>query len=129
MRKLVFLLLILQALHSGEFAQAQSAPHEHDTSGTSYRIHVTINSAGKVRVVVDNPENLRYKIEIADHRNRIVYQEFTSNDHYRRHIDISSILGDTAQIILSIDKKRFVYHIEGEKIINAYKVNAVVAQR
>jgi hypothetical protein len=102
---------------------------EHDTSRTSYRIHVSINSAGKIRVVVDNPESLRYKIEVADYRDRVVYQEFTSHDHYRRHIDISSILGDTAQVILSIDKKRFVYHIEGEKIRNAYKVNAVIAQR
>jgi hypothetical protein len=102
---------------------------ESDTSKTSYRIGVSINAEGKVRVAVDNPESLRYKIEIADHRNHVVYQEFTSHDQYRRHIDISPILVDSAQVILSFDKKRFVYQVEREKMKSAYKVNAVIARR
>ncbi|CAG5068024.1 hypothetical protein DYBT9623_00752 [Dyadobacter sp. CECT 9623] len=102
---------------------------EADASKMSYRIHVSINAEGKVRVAVDNPESIRYKIEIADYRDRVVYQEFTSHDQYRRHIDISPILADSAQVILSIDKKRFVYRVEREKMRNAYKVNAVIAQR
>ena len=102
---------------------------EADTAKTSYQINVSINAEGKVRVAVNNPESLRYKIEIADHRNNVVYQEFTSHDQYRRHIDISPILVDTAQVILCIDKKQFVYHIAREKIRSVYKVDPVVAQR
>jgi hypothetical protein len=130
--KLVIARLKTEALPS-EPAKSKASPSpdsiKHDTSGTPYRIHVSINSTGKIRVVVDNPEGLRYKIEVADYRNHVVYQEFTSHDHYRRHIDISSILGDTAQVILSIDKKRLVYHIEREKSKSAYRVNQVIAQR
>jgi hypothetical protein len=111
-----------KATHSSQSLEA-------DTSKTSYRIHVSVNVEGKVRVAVDNPESLRYKIEIADYRDRVVYQEFTSHDQYRRHIDISPILADSAQVILSIDKKRFVYRVEREKMRSAYKVNAVIAQR
>jgi hypothetical protein len=110
------------------------APHslqspEANTSKTSYRISVSVNAEGKVRVAVNNPESLRYKIEIADHRNNIVYHEFTSHDQYRRHIDISPILADWAQVILYIDQKRFVYQVEREKMKSAYKVNQVIAQR
>lgn len=130
--KLVIARLKTEALPSdpANSKASRSLPRlEADTSKTSYQISVSINSEGKVRLAVNNPESLRYKIEIADHRNNVVYQEFTSHDQYRRHIDISPILANSAQVILSFDKKRFVYHVEKEKSKSAYKLNPVVAQR
>ncbi|MDR6806844.1 hypothetical protein J2Y45_004036 [Dyadobacter sp. BE34] len=103
--------------------------HEGGVIKTSYQFHVTINSAGKVRLAVNNPESLRYKIEIADYRDKIVYQEFTSHDQYRRYFDISPVIGDTAKVILTIDEKRFVYNIRREQRGSVYSVDPVIAKR
>ncbi|MCF0075378.1 hypothetical protein LZD49_33175 [Dyadobacter sp. CY261] len=102
---------------------------DHGNAKDSYKVHVAINSEGKIRVAVNNPESLRYKIEIADYRDNIIYQEFTSIHQYRRHIDISPVMGDTAQLILSIDKRRFVYKIRREEKRSSYTVNPVIVLR
>lgn len=102
---------------------------EGDVMKASYQFHVTINSAGKVRLAVNNPQSLRYKIEIADYRDKIVYQEFTSHGQYRRYFDISPVIGDTAKVILTIDEKRFVYNIRREQRGSSYKVDPVIAKR
>lgn len=103
--------------------------HEGEVIKSSYQFHVTINSAGKVRLAVNNPESLRYKIEIADYRDKIVYQEFTSHEQYRRYFDVSPVIGDTAKVILTIDEKRFVYNIRREQRGSAYTVDPVIAKR
>ncbi len=96
---------------------------------TSYQIHVSINADGKVRLAVNNPESLRYKIEIGDYRDRIVYQEFTSHEQYRRYLDISPVIGETAKVILTIDGKRLVYNIKKVERRNAYTIGPVIAGR
>lgn len=103
--------------------------HQGEVIDASYQFHVTINSAGKVRLAVNNPGSLRYKIEIADYRDRVVYQEFTNHDQYRRYFDISPVTGDTAKVILTIDEKRFVYNIRREQRGSSYSVDPVVAKR
>lgn len=102
---------------------------EGDVMKASYQFHVTVNSAGKVRLAVNNPQDLRYKIEIADYRDKIVYQEFTSHGQYRRYFDISPVIGDTAKVILTIDEKRFVYNIRREQRGSFYSVDPVIAKR
>lgn len=103
--------------------------HQGEVINASYQFHVTINSAGKVRLAVNNPGSLRYKIEIADYKDKIVYQEFTSHGQYRRYFDISPVIGDTAKVILTIDEKRFVYNIRREQRSSSYSVDPVIAKR
>ncbi|MGG7665557.1 hypothetical protein [Dyadobacter sp. BHUBP1] len=103
--------------------------HQGDVINAPYQFNVTINSAGKVRLAVNNPASLRYKIEIADYRDRVVYQEFTNHDQYRRYFDISLVTGDTAKVILTIDEKRFVYNIRREQRGSSYSVDPVIAKR
>lgn len=91
----------------------------------SYRIHVAINSDGKIRLAVDNPKILRYKIEIVDYKERIIYQEFTSLGQYRRYIDISPAISQAAQLILTIDKKRLIYNITREERKSNYTITPV----
>jgi hypothetical protein len=83
-----------------------------DSSNSQYAIKSYINPEGKLYVIVDNPEQMRYKIEIIDGRAKNIYQEFSNIDHYRRRLDISPVSDKNLQLIVSIDKKRFLYDIK-----------------
>ncbi|ACT91996.1 hypothetical protein Dfer_0735 [Dyadobacter fermentans DSM 18053] len=132
MRNLLLSTLLLLLLHFGQYLQAQSASQGSlaDTENVpSYVANVTVNSEGKIRLVVDNPENLRCKITIFDDRDKVIYQEFSSQNKYRKLIDISPVPGDSAKVILTIDGKRFVYHIKKTEWRRTYTVEPVIALR
>jgi hypothetical protein len=97
------------------------------SNSESYSVHASINADAKLYIVVDNPSQFRYKIEVVDHKERSVYQEFTSHDHYRRRLDVSALPGDLLRVIVVIDKQRFVYNIKKQDTKSAYSIQQMVA--
>ncbi|WP_348073021.1 hypothetical protein [Dyadobacter sp.] len=100
---------------------------DRSSHSASYSVHASINSDAKLYIVVDNPERFRYKIELLDYKQRSVYQEFTSHDHYRRRLDVSTLPGDLLQVVVVIDKKRFVYTIKKQNPKSEYSIQQMVA--
>jgi hypothetical protein len=101
--------------------------HDSASHSARYSVHASINSDAKLYIVVDNLARLRYKIEVLDYKERSVYQEFTSHDHYRRRLDVSALPGDLLRVIVVIDKQRFVYNIKKQNAKSAYSIQQMIA--
>ena len=78
---------------------------------TSYLVHAYVNQTGKLYLIVNNPERLRYKVSVIDHRKWPLYEEFTNQNRYRQRLDLSALHSTTYQVIIQIDNKPFVYQI------------------
>jgi hypothetical protein len=101
--------------------------HDSASHSARYSVHASINSDAKLYIVVDNLARLRYKIEVLDYKERSVYQEFTSHDHYRRRLDVSALPGDLLRVIVVIDKQQFVYNIKKQNAKSAYSIQQMIA--
>jgi hypothetical protein len=84
------------------------------TSG-AYNVHMYVNQAGKLYVIVDNPDRLRYKISLVDQHNRLLYEEFTNHDQYRRRLDVSALPLTAYQAVVLIDGKPFTYRVKSQR--------------
>ncbi|WP_460973304.1 hypothetical protein [Spirosoma migulaei] len=89
---------------------------------TAYQVHAYINPTGKLYLIVNNPDQLRYKIRVADQKNRTVYEEFTNHNQYRRRLDLSALPSDAYQVIVQIDNKPFIYTIKRQDARFAYSI-------
>lgn len=81
----------------------------------SYRVHAYVNQAGKLHLLVNNPERLRYKIEVVDQQNRSLYEEFTNHDRYNRRLDLSALPENACQVIIKIDNKQYEYRVKRQE--------------
>ncbi|QIP16254.1 hypothetical protein G8759_28250 [Spirosoma aureum] len=88
----------------------------------AYRVHAYVNSTGKLYLIVDNPDRLRYKILVADQNNREVYEEFTNHNKYMRKLDLSALPYDSYQLIVQIDNKPFIYKISRQDTRFVYNI-------
>ena len=99
-----------------------NSPQNAPSADATYRVHAYVNSIGKLYMVVDNPERLRYKILVADQKDRTLYEEFTNHDQYRRKLDLSPLSRDSYQLVVQIDNKPFIYNIRRQDTRFAYSI-------
>ncbi|GAB4038381.1 hypothetical protein [Spirosoma jeollabukense] len=100
-----------------------SSPQNLPSTVASYRVHAYVNPAGKLYLIVDNPDHLRYKIWVADQKDRTLYEEFTNHDQYRRRLDLSALPTDSYQVTVQIDNKPFTYKIRRQEASFAYSIH------
>ncbi|GHB61677.1 hypothetical protein [Persicitalea jodogahamensis] len=91
---------------------ANSDRSRHETiAGTSHLVHAYVTKAGKVYVVVDNPDQLRCRVSVTNEMGLTLYEEFNHLDHYRRWLDLSNIAHNSFQLLVKIDEKSYVYNV------------------
>ena len=91
-------------------------------SETPYTLHAFVNQAGKLRLLVDNPLRLRYKIELVDERGNLHYQEFTNIEQYRRYLDISSMDAGRHKLTVRIDGREIQYDLNNRQVKRVYQL-------
>lgn len=96
-----------------------------DSSTVSYVVNAFVSGDGKVHIAVNNPEQLRYMIQILDDKKRSVYQEFSNRDEFRRRFDITAIQTSELEVIIEINKKRHVYHVKRQDMKALYSIEPV----
>lgn len=101
-----------------------NSPQNLPSTAASYRVHAYVNPAGKLYLIVDNPDHLRYKIWVADQKDRTLYEEFTNHDQYRRRLDLSALPTDLHQVTVQIDNKPFIYKIRRQDTGFAYSIQS-----
>ncbi|WP_155297373.1 hypothetical protein [Spirosoma aerolatum] len=82
----------------------------------SYYVHAYISQAGKLHLLISNPERLRYKIEIVDQYNRPLYEEFSNLYSYSRRLDLAPIPDTICRVIVHIAQKRFLYAVKRQNV-------------
>jgi hypothetical protein len=87
-------------------------------------VHAYLNQTGKLYLIVNNPERLRYKVSVIDHRKWPLYEEFTNQDCYRQKLDLSALHSTTYQVIVQIDNKPFVYQISRRPDTMTYTIQS-----
>ena len=111
-----------------------SAPSETDSNAsptkTASVVHAYVSQAGKLYLIVNNPDRLRYKIQLIDQLNRTLYEEFNNHPQYRRKLDLSALAYDAYQVIVQIDNKPVIYKIRRQDTQSAYRIQpgAVVSK-
>lgn len=101
----------------------KSTPAPYSASTTAaYQVHAYVNSSGKLYLIVNNPDRLRYKISVVGQGNRSLYEEFTNHNQYRRKLDLSALLQDSYQVLVQIDDKPFIYKIRRQDSRYAYSI-------
>lgn len=100
-----------------------SSPSQDSPSTTaSYLVHAYVNSTGKLYLIVDNPDRLRYSVKVIDRGGSALYEEFTNRDQYRRRLDISALPHDAYQVVVQIDNKPFIYKVKRQENKMAYTI-------
>jgi hypothetical protein len=92
------------------------------STSTSYQVNAYVSQSGKLYLVVNNPEQLRYKIAVVDGQNRSLYEEFTNNNQYRRKLDLSALSDNSCQLVVQIDNKPVVYSIKRQNTRFAFSI-------
>jgi hypothetical protein len=100
--------------------------HYYSSTMAAYRVHAYVNPTGKLYLIVDNPDRLRYKILVSDQNNREVYEEFTNHNKYMRKLDLSALPYDSYQLLVQIDNKPFIYKISRQDTRFAYSIQPPV---
>ncbi|WP_420149039.1 hypothetical protein [Spirosoma sp.] len=90
----------------------------------SYKVHAYVNQTGKLYLIVDNPENLRYKILVADQKNRAIYEEFTNHNQYRRRLDLSALPENSYQVVVLVNNTSIRYSIKKQDSQFAYSLQS-----
>lgn len=98
-----------------EVSFPSDSPDRSSTTKATYQIQAYINPEGKLYVVVNNPNRLRYAIRVVDQRDRSLYEEFTNLNRYRRRLDVSSLPVEAYQLVVHIDNKPFTYRINKQR--------------
>ncbi|UFH57148.1 hypothetical protein [Spirosoma sp. KNUC1025] len=93
-----------------------------NATSATYRVHAYVNPSGKLYLIVDNPDQLRYKILVADQQNRPLYEEFTNHEQYRRKLDLSALPNNAWQVTVQIDKKPYIYKVRKQEARFAYSI-------
>ncbi|MVM29094.1 hypothetical protein GO755_03550 [Spirosoma sp. HMF4905] len=99
-----------------------NSSHESPSATASYLVHAYVNSTGKLYLIVDNPERLRYSVKVVDQIGNALYEEFTNRDQYRRRLDISALPHDAYQVVVQIDNKPFTYKVKRQENKMAYTI-------
>lgn len=119
------------ALPAPAYVAVRTNSPQTSSTAASYRVHAYVNPTGKLYLIVDNPDRLRYKIQVADQNDRTLYEEFTNHDQYRRRLDLSNLPYDINQVIVQIDNKPFIYKISRQHTRFAYSIqpNSIVSKQ
>lgn len=88
----------------------------------SYQVHAYVNQRGKLYLIVANPDRLRYKIMVADQKDRTLYEEFTNHEQYRRKLDLSPLSYDAYKVIVQIDNQPIIYTVKRQDNRFAYGI-------
>ncbi|QHV96116.1 hypothetical protein [Spirosoma endbachense] len=107
-----------------QVAVRSNTSHYYSSTMAAYRVHAYVNPTGKLYLIVDNPDRLRYKILVSDQHNREVYEEFTNHNKYMRKLDLSALPYDSYQLIVQIDNKPFIYKISRRDTRFAYSIQS-----
>ena len=73
------------------------------------QVRAYINRAGKLHVLVDNPNRWRYTIKIFDSWNRLLHEEFSNHNQYHHALDLSGLARDSYQILIRLTNKPDLY--------------------
>ena len=96
---------------------------------TEWTVHAFINQSGKLRVLVDNPANRQYSIELVDKAGRSLYREYTTNNRYRRWLDLSELVKDTHNLTIRIDNRAITYQVTNRSARLVYPLQPLAAQQ
>jgi len=84
-----------------------------DTLGNQPRgvVYAFINQYGKMRVLVDNPGNKAYSIELFNRQGKPLYREFTALKQYRRWLDLSELEDGPHKLIVKLEGQPTLYKV------------------
>jgi hypothetical protein len=84
--------------------------------------HAYFNAEGKLWVKVDNPGYERYVIEMIDSRGRVLYQEFTNHDRYRRRMDVAGLGSEPHRLVIRGLGPPAVYQVSRSSVQPTYAI-------
>ncbi len=87
---------------------------------TPYTVRTLITQDGRMRLMVNNPLRQRYKIELADERGNLHYQEFTNIGQYRRWLDVSALGTKPLTLAVYIDGRTISYELNSRDTKRLY---------
>ncbi len=97
---------------------------------TPYVVGAFVNKIGKLRLAIDSPLRLRYRIELRDRHGKIYYEERNNRAFYRRWLDISGLETGQYSLIVHINKQAVRYELDNGRARRVYQLEPLaVAQR
>lgn len=103
-------------------SQLKKSGKGYATNEAFYKVHAYVDQAGKLQVLVDNPNRLRYTVKVFDSWNRLLYEEFGNRNKYKRGMNISTLPTDTYQVIVKINKQSNIYKLNGQTSKGTYTI-------
>ncbi|MBC8155696.1 MAG: hypothetical protein H7Z72_22645 [Bacteroidetes bacterium] len=102
---------------------ADGAPNTLSSPGT---VHAYINQAGKLKVIVDNPQHQRYVIELVNEQGWLLYQEFTNHAQYRRWLDVSELGVNPCRLVVRFKGSPIMYQLSHRTAQRLYQLQPLV---
>jgi len=94
-----------------------------------YTVHALVNQQGRLRLLVDSPLRQRYKIELADERGNLRYQEYNNIAQYRRWLDISALGMGLHILTVRIDGREIQYELNNRQVERIYQLAPLAVSR
>ena len=89
---------------------------------TPYVVDAFVNKFGRLKLAIDSPLRLRYRIELTDERGRTYYEEYNNNPSYRRWLDISGLGTGQYSLVVHIDKQEVRYELNNGRATRLYQL-------
>jgi hypothetical protein len=97
------------------------------TPTTSYLVHAYINKEGILRIIVNNPQRLRFMIKLAGREDQSFYEDISTLDNYRRWLDLSPIGYGSYQLTVRIDNKPVIFKLNKQPARDIYDIHPLSA--
>lgn len=96
---------------------------------TPYSVHALVNQDGRLRLLVNNPLGKRYRIELADERGNLRYQEYNNIAQYRRWMDVSALGTEPHTLTVRIDGREIQYELSNRQARPVYQLEPLALNR
>lgn len=91
-----------------------------------YMVHALVNQDGRLRLVVDNPFQHRYRIDLKNKGGALCYQEYNNIAQYRRWLDISALGTEPYTLTVHIDGQKIQYELNNQQAKRVYRLESLV---
>lgn len=108
---------------------ATDGNQDNSIAKTPHTVHALVNQDGRLRLVVNNPLGKRYRIELADERGNLRYQEYNNIAQYRRWLDISALGTETHTLTVRIDGREVQYQLSNRQAKRVYRLEPLAINR
>jgi hypothetical protein len=102
-------------------------PTQSTHAETPYGVHAYVNEEGILRVIVYNPQRLRFMIKLTDHQDQSVYEDISTHNNYRRWLDLSPINYGSYQLTVRIDNKPVTFKLNKQPARDIYDLHPLSA--